>query len=51
LTQGYEDCNAAGTQEVPLAIEVFVKGGASMDSVADLALFLASDARKKLLVS
>lgn len=38
--------DAAGTREASLASEVFAKGGASMDSVADLALFLASDASK-----
>lgn len=38
--------DAAGSREVSLASEVFAKGGASMDRVADLALFLASDASK-----
>lgn len=38
--------DAAGRKEVNLASEVFEKGGASMDRVADLALFLASDASK-----
>lgn len=38
--------DAAGKREVSLASEVFEKGGASMDRVADLALFLASDASK-----
>ncbi len=38
--------DAAGGREVSLASEVFEKGGASMDRVADLALFLASDASK-----
>lgn len=38
--------DSAGTREVSLASEVFAKGGASMDRVADLALFLASDASK-----
>lgn len=38
--------DAAGKREVSLASEVFAKGGASMDRVADLALFLASDASK-----
>jgi NAD(P)-dependent dehydrogenase (short-subunit alcohol dehydrogenase family) len=37
---------AAGSGEASLASEVFAKGGASMDRVADLALFLASDASK-----
>lgn len=38
--------DAAGSREAYLAREVFQKGGASMDRVADLALFLASDASK-----
>lgn len=38
--------DAAGSREASLASEVFEKGGASMDRVADLALFLASDASK-----
>lgn len=38
--------DAAGSRETSLASEVFAKGGASMDRVADLALFLASDASK-----
>jgi NAD(P)-dependent dehydrogenase (short-subunit alcohol dehydrogenase family) len=38
--------DAAGRREASLASEVFEKGGASMDRVADLALFLASDASK-----
>jgi len=36
--------SAAGVREASLAGEVFESGGASMDRVADLALFLASDA-------
>jgi 3-oxoacyl-[acyl-carrier protein] reductase len=36
----------AGAREASLASEVFAKGGASMDRVADLALFLASDASR-----
>ena len=35
--------NAAGKRETSLAAEVFANGGASMDRVADLALFLAND--------
>lgn len=35
---------AAGNRELSVANKVFVEGGASMDRVADLALFLASDA-------
>jgi 3-oxoacyl-[acyl-carrier protein] reductase len=35
---------AAGDRELSLASKVFEEGGASMDRVADLALFLASDA-------
>jgi NAD(P)-dependent dehydrogenase (short-subunit alcohol dehydrogenase family) len=35
--------NAAGKREASVATEVFANGGASMDRVADLALFLASD--------
>jgi NAD(P)-dependent dehydrogenase (short-subunit alcohol dehydrogenase family) len=38
--------DAAGRREASLASEVLEKGGASMDRVADLALFLASDASK-----
>lgn len=37
---------SAGSREASLASEVFEKGGASMDRVADLALFLASDASR-----
>lgn len=36
----------AGEREFGIANKVFAEGGASMDSVADLALFLASDASK-----
>lgn len=35
---------AAGNREISIADKVFSEGGASMDRVADLALFLASDA-------
>ena len=38
--------DAAGRREASLANDVFEKGGASMDRVAELALFLASDASK-----
>ena len=38
--------NAAGEREHAAASKVFEEGGASMDRVADLALFLASDASK-----
>jgi 3-oxoacyl-[acyl-carrier protein] reductase len=38
--------DAAGSKEASLASEVFQQGGASMDRVAELALFLASDASK-----
>jgi len=38
--------DSAGEREVALASEIFAKGSASMDRVADLALFLASDASK-----
>jgi 3-oxoacyl-[acyl-carrier protein] reductase len=38
--------DVAGKREASLASEIFDKGGASMDRVADLALFLASDASK-----
>jgi 3-oxoacyl-[acyl-carrier protein] reductase len=37
---------AAGEREFAIANKVFEEGGASMDRVADLALFLASDASK-----
>ena len=37
---------AAGQREAALAGEVFTKGGAYMDDVSDLALFLASNASK-----
>lgn len=37
---------AAGEREHAAASKVFEEGGASMDRVADLALFLASDASK-----
>jgi len=46
LQEVLQKCDAAGTREASLASEVFAKGGASMDRVADLALFLASDASK-----
>jgi 3-oxoacyl-[acyl-carrier protein] reductase len=36
----------AGDREFAIATKVFSEGGASMDKVADLALFLASDAGK-----
>ena len=35
---------ASGEREYDIASKVFAEGGASMDRVADLALFLASDA-------
>jgi len=38
--------DAAGERELSLASKVFEEGGASMDRVADLALFLAGDAGK-----
>lgn len=38
--------DAAGEREFGLANKVFAEGGASMDRVADLALFLASDQSK-----
>lgn len=40
--------DAAGERERSLANEVFEEGGASMDRVADLALFLASDTSKRI---
>jgi 3-oxoacyl-[acyl-carrier protein] reductase len=40
LQQG---ANAAGEREFAIASKVFAEGGASMDRVAELALFLASD--------
>jgi 3-oxoacyl-[acyl-carrier protein] reductase len=40
--------DAAGERERSLANKVFEEGGASMDRVADLALFLASDAGKRI---
>ncbi len=46
LQEVLQKVDAAGTREASLASEVFAKGGASMDRVADLALFLASDASK-----
>jgi len=39
---------AAGEREFAIASKVFAEGGASMERVADLALFLASDASKKI---
>lgn len=39
---------AAGQREASGASEVFAKGGAAMDRVADLALFLASDISKEI---
>lgn len=39
---------AAGEREFLLADKVFAEGGASMDRVADLALFLASDESKSI---
>ena len=39
---------AAGEREFNIASKVFADGGASMDRVADLALFLASDASKNI---
>lgn len=41
-----EGSGAAGEREFAIANKVFVEGGASMDRVAALALFLASDASK-----
>jgi 3-oxoacyl-[acyl-carrier protein] reductase len=38
--------NAAGEREFAIASKVFAEGGASMDRVADLAKFLASDKSK-----
>lgn len=46
LQEVIEKRHAAGKREEALASKVFAKGGASMDRVADLALFLASDASK-----
>lgn len=43
LEQGVK---AAGDREFSIATQVFSEGGASMEKVADLALFLASDASK-----
>lgn len=43
-----EKGDAAGPREVSVASEVLVKGGASMERIADLALFLASDASKRI---
>jgi 3-oxoacyl-[acyl-carrier protein] reductase len=40
--------SAAGDREYAVASEVLSKGGASMEKVADLALFLASDASKEV---
>ena len=39
---------AAGDREFAIAKKVFAESGASMDKVADLALFLATDAGKKV---
>lgn len=41
-----EGARTAGEQEFNIANKIFAEGGASMDRVADLALFLASDASK-----
>jgi len=46
LKEVLEKSDAAGIREASLASEVFEKGGASMDLVADLVIFLASDASK-----
>lgn len=46
LQEVLEKSDAAGEPEVSVAKEVFANGGSSMDRVADLALFLASDASK-----
>jgi NAD(P)-dependent dehydrogenase (short-subunit alcohol dehydrogenase family) len=46
LQEVVESGDAAGKREASLASEVLAKGGASMDRVADLALFLAIDASK-----
>lgn len=46
LQEVLEKGDAAGSREASLASEVFTKGGASMDRVADLVLFLASDASR-----
>jgi 3-oxoacyl-[acyl-carrier protein] reductase len=48
LKEVLERSYAAGTRETTLAKDVFANGGASMDRVADLALFLASDESKEL---
>ena len=46
LAEVLSKAHAAGEKEHSLASKVFEEGGASMDRVADLALFLASDASK-----
>jgi 3-oxoacyl-[acyl-carrier protein] reductase len=46
LQEVIEKGGASGEREVSIAREVFSNGGVSMDRVADLALFLASDASK-----
>ena len=48
LKEVLERGDAAGTRETTLAKDVFANGGASMDRVADLALFLASDESKEI---
>lgn len=46
LQEVLANVDVAGKREASLASEVFAKGGASMDRVADLAIFLAGDASK-----
>ncbi len=46
LAEVLRNGDIAGDRERALATKVFEEGGASMDRVADLALFLASDASK-----
>jgi NAD(P)-dependent dehydrogenase (short-subunit alcohol dehydrogenase family) len=46
LQEVLESGDAAGSEELSSAGEVFDKGGVSLDRVADLAFFLASDASK-----
>ena len=46
LNEVLEKSVAAGSLEASLAKKVYLKGGASMELVADLALFLAGDASK-----
>ncbi len=46
LNEVLANSDAAGSREASLASQVFEKGGSSMDRVAELVLFLASDASK-----